>query len=74
MDYEFEKVVAIGDYTIGVIYDEDDNAYYIVDDEIGRIFGSNDYFETIERFQLIVCEELNDYFADVYEDEDVILS
>lgn len=69
MEKEFEKVISVGDYVIGVIWDEDENAYYIVDSEDGRLIGSNDYIEIMEKFQECVCEILNDYFADVYVEE-----
>ena len=69
MEKEFEKVISVGDYVIGVIWDDDEKAYYIIDSENGRLFGSDDYMEIMDEYQEEVCDVLNEYFRDVYEEE-----
>ena len=64
---EFMKVITVGTYTVGVVYEDD--MYVVVDNFKGQLSKFERYVDAIEEMQIHVCDKLNDYFEDVYEDK-----
>lgn len=63
----FKKVITIGEHTVGVTYDEDEELYILTDNYTGRYSRFSEYGEAIEEMQVVVCDLLNEYFSDVAE-------
>ena len=64
----FKKIITVGTHTVGVVFDEDEQMYVVIDNMTGEKAKFDTYPLAIEEMQQIVCDVLNEYFDDVYED------
>lgn len=63
----WKKIVTVGAHSIGVMFDEENQEYVLVDNYVGERKRYMTYPAAIDDMQVVVCELLNSYFADIYE-------
>ena len=65
---DFKKIITVGNHTVGIVFDEDEQAYVVIDNMTGERAKFDTYPLAVEEMQILVCDMLNEYFDDVFED------